>query len=287
MIRLAICMSIMLSLCPSKSLADPYPQYMDLHINDFAEVIDQETETTTRVALASLLHETGIEMTVVTIRSRADFDPSETLEAFARRLFDGWGIGAADNNDGILILVVTADRETRIQLGSAYGQAYDVIAQDIISANMVPDFRAGRFADGIESGAIETIDRIALRLATTSPGNNRPEGKTGLFERLDGWIFSLIFVGIVVYGLFRRKAGDAMIRFRQCPGCGRRGLSRHHARQPGGEGMPQDRLVTTVTCRHCDYRDDRERRIPDQKPAKRSRDFGGGKSSGGGASGRW
>ena len=284
MTRIAACLSLLLALMPYSGAAEPYPQSVDLHINDFAEVIDQETETTSRVALTTLLSETGIEMTVVTIRSRDDYDPSASIEAFARGLFNDWGVGNAETNDGIMILVATADRETRIQLGSAYDQAYDVIAQDIISSDMVPEFREGRFAEGIENGLIEVIDRIALRLATTSPNAMHPEGKTGLFERLDGWLFGLIFVAIAAYGLFRRRAGDALVRFQQCPGCGRRGLRRSHSRQPGPDG---GHIVTSVTCRLCDYRDDRERRIARQQGAKRSRNFGGGRSSGGGASGRW
>ena len=231
MTRLAACLSLLLALVPYSVVAEPYPQSLDLHINDFAEVIDQETETTSRVALATLLSETGIEMTVVTIRSRDDYDPSASIETFARGLFNDWGVGNADNNDGIMILVATADRETRIQLGSAYDQAYDVIAQDIISGDMVPEFRQGRFAEGIENGMLEVINRIALRLATTSPNPDRPDAKTGLFERLDGWLFGLIFVAIAAYGLFRRRAGDALTRFRHCPGCGRRGLRRSHSRQ--------------------------------------------------------
>lgn len=287
MTRLAACLSVVLAFWSYSAAAEPYPQSVDLHINDLAQVIDQETETTSRVALAALLSETGIEMTVVTIRSRDDYDPSASLETFAQGLFNDWGVGDTENNDGIMILVVTADRETRIQLGSAYDQAYDVIAQDIISADMLPEFREGRFSEGIENGVIEVIDRIALRLATTSPNAIHPDAETGLFERLDGWLFGLIFVGIAAYGLLRRRAGDALVRFRHCPGCGRRGLRRSHIRQPGPDGTMPGHVVTSVTCRHCDYRDDRERRVARQARAKTNRDFGGGRSSGGGASGRW
>lgn len=287
MTRLAACLSIVLVFWSYSADAEPYPQSTDLHINDFAEVIDQETETTARVALATLLGETGIEMTVVTIRSRDDFDASASIETFARGLFNDWGVGDAENNDGILVLVATADRETRIQLGSAYDQAYDVIAQDIINTSMVPEFREGRFTEGIENGVIEVIDRIALHLATSSPGAIHPDTKTGLFERLDGWLFGLVFVAIAAYGLLRRRVGDALVRFRHCPGCGRRGLRRSHGRHPGPDGTMSDQITTSVTCRHCDYRDDRERRIARQASAKRGRDFGGGRSSGGGASGRW
>lgn len=285
--RLAVCISLLLILCPLPGMTKPYPEVLDIHINDFSEVIDSETETNLRIALSALRNETGIEFTIVTIRSRKDFDPSASLEVFARGLFNSWGVGNAEHNDGIMMLVVTADRETRIELGAAYDQAYDVIAQDIIMSNMIPDFRESRFNEGVASGAIEIIDRIALSLAETSPNSGLPDASQGLFERLDGWIFGAVFVGIAAFGLFGRRAGDALMRFRRCPGCGRRGLSRHHVNFPAQNETAPGRVGTRVTCRHCDYRDEAERRVTRQRTRRADRGLGGGRSSGGGASGRW
>ena len=132
----ALCLS-----APAK--AETFPAHSDLFVNDHAGVLDPAAEDGLRATLGALATETGIEMTVLTIRSRDDYDPSASIEAFATGLFNDWGIGRADRNDGILVLVATADREMRIELGSAYGQGYDVLAQDIISRFFLPDFRAG------------------------------------------------------------------------------------------------------------------------------------------------
>lgn len=282
-----------LTLCfAGPGLAEPYPEPSDPYVNDFADLITPGIEAETRSALATLYSETGIEMTVVTLKTRDDFDPSASVEVFAQGLFNAWGIGDRERNDGILLLVVAADREARIELGAAYGQGYDVIAQDIVSSAMVPEFRDGKFGTGIEHGALAVIDRIALRLAGNLPATARPsDAPQGVFERLDGWFFGLVFVAISVYGLFGRRIGDRLTRLRRCPGCGRRTLRSERSIRPPDNGSEPQLELHRVVCRHCNFRDEREPRPMRSRPARsgdQSRGgFGGGRSSGGGASGRW
>lgn len=72
--------------------------------------------------MARLRDETGVEMAVLTIRTRAEFDASPSFAAFAERVFDGWGVGRADRNDAILLVVAAAERKPRLALGAAYDQ---------------------------------------------------------------------------------------------------------------------------------------------------------------------
>lgn len=289
--RLCALFCIILFPWAGPATASDYPAVADLHFNDLADLVDAETEDGTRAALSALLSQTGVEMTVVTIRSRQDYDAAGDLAEFAMGLFNDSGIGDATRNDGILMLVVSDDRETRIQLGSAYDQGYDVIAQDIVSTDMVPYFRDGDYGEGIERGVVELIDRVALPNTEAGVTGGAPDGDTGLFERFDGWLFGLAFAGIALYGLFGRKIGDGMTRFRRCPSCGRRGLHSERGIRPASDvdGLPLE--LHRISCRHCDFREDREpRAMKTQTGRRRGSDrgeFGGGKSSGGGASGRW
>src|SRR5690606_18788505 len=107
--------------------------------------------------------------TVLTIATRGDYDPSPSIEAFATGLFNAWGIGDASRNDGILVLVATNEREMRLELGAAYDQGYDVLAQDIVSRFFLPDIRDGDPARGIVGGSGEVMARIARRHAAALP----------------------------------------------------------------------------------------------------------------------
>ncbi|PPB81561.1 uncharacterized protein LV82_00770 [Albidovulum inexpectatum] len=261
----------------------PYPQPVDTYMNDFAGLIEPDAAQALRGSLAALERETGIQMAVLTIRARSDYDPSTSIADFAQRVFNGWGIGDPQTNDGILLLVSSQDREIRIHLGAAYDQAYDVIAQDIVSNVIAPRFREEQFSEGIEDGIMQTIDRIALRLVSESPHDGTGGG---FLDRIDHWIFGAI-AGIVGYGLFGRKIRNAAARLRRCPGCGTRGLRRVTVRLPEG-----GRRLRTY-CRNCDYRDDRmlrekrDEHVRHRRRTNSSGGFGGGRSSGGGASGKW
>lgn len=67
--------------------------------------------------------EAGAPVVVVTVKSMRDFDPaSPSIESFARRWFDTWGIGSQEKNDGVLVIISTGDRKGRIELGADWGR---------------------------------------------------------------------------------------------------------------------------------------------------------------------
>ncbi|MFZ1726009.1 MAG: TPM domain-containing protein [Albidovulum sp.] len=274
----------MLCLWPWMGTAEPYPDHADLYVNDLAGIISPQVTENLRSHLSVLKEETGVEMTVLTIPSRSDYDASASIEAFATRLFNGWGIGDAARNDGILVLVIPEDREMRIELGSAYDQGFDPLAQDMVNRYFKPDFIKGDYSAGIEKGVKETITRIARPKAA----NQRPEAvPAGGGEDIGEWIFRAAIALTIGLGLFGRPLSDRLVRLRACPQCGRRTLWRHRhgAQTTVANTLQQGRLVTE--CRSCAYRD--ERAIPRSRFTSGSSggSFGGGSSSGGGASGRW
>ncbi|MGB3177916.1 MAG: TPM domain-containing protein [Albidovulum sp.] len=278
---------LILGLSMSSVKAESFPIHQDIFVNDFADVIAPEAETRIRSALETLKADTGVEMTVLTIQSRSAFEAAGSLEAFSTGLFNHWGIGDANRNDGILLLVATEDRETRIELGSGYHQGYDVTAQDIISRWMVPAFRDLRWADGAEAGTREVIARIARRHAAQLPPEPVPSSPKGLLERAMEWIPWAAFAALGAFILFGRRLRDGFARFSRCPECGQRGLHRHRDLLDGTEESPKRHGRLTTTCRHCDYRTEKDYQISNRRSGSGGGGFGGGSSSGGGASGRW
>jgi uncharacterized protein len=264
--------------------AEPYPQHRDSYVNDYADVIAPDAESRLRAELQGLKTETGIEVTVLTIPSRADYDAAPTIEAFAQGVFNDWGVGDKTRNDGILVLVAKADREMRLQLGSAYDQGYDVLAQDIVSRYITPEFRDGLLSEGIEKGVTETIARIARPHAARLPAAQLPAAP----RDIAGWLIGGSAAALIALLALRRRIGNAVAGFRPCPQCGKRGLHRHsEIISPSSDTVPGLRRDIT-TCSNCSYADRRDSRIPiGRSKASSGGSFGGGKSSGGGATGRW
>jgi uncharacterized protein len=81
----------------------------------------------------------------------------EEIEQYAIRVVDAWKLGREASDDGALLLVAKDDRRVRIEVGRGLeGALTDLTSKRIIEETIVPSFRAGDFAGGIDAG----VDRI-------------------------------------------------------------------------------------------------------------------------------
>ncbi|MDU8926648.1 TPM domain-containing protein [Alisedimentitalea sp. MJ-SS2] len=263
------------------AIAQTYPDYESLTVNDFAGLLSDETETEISTQLDLLREDTGIEMTVVTLSRKDMFAPDLSLEEFAAGLFDQWGIGHKTRNDGILFLVLLTDRESRIELGKGYAGEWQFEANWVMDNAIIPEFKNGNYESGIKEGVDETIRKIARPFhAGAAPPDRGGDGAPL-------WWFGLIFVpiGLVIFG---RTIKDKLASMRRCPKCGQRTLSIERHTLEAATRAHSGRGERTTHCTSCDYHDTSSytiSRISSSKSSSSS--FGGGSSGGGGASGRW
>lgn len=160
--------------------AADYPDVQEIYVNDFADLLSTEQETELRGKLKALRVDHGVEFTVVTIRQMADHGHSGAIEPFATGLFNHWGVGDADRNDGVMLLVARYDRKMRIEVGSGYGDAKNAPMQRIIDREILPEFRNDQYARGIQKGA----DAVIHDLTGVYPG----EENTGWAGRQWKWL---------------------------------------------------------------------------------------------------
>lgn len=303
--RLLLALAFLVTAAAPPLFAQGLPQWQQMTVNDFARALSLENVQELDQMLSRLRADTGIEGTVVTLKNRADHGGTDGLGPFAKRLFNSWGIGDRTRNDGFMLLVLTEDREARIELGRGYSPEADILAQDIMRNVILPGFEQGDLPAGITKGTQSVIDLIARPMAQAAPIDNPyREGATR-----GNWLFRLIpmgFIGFVIVMIFRRSRNR-----NRCPQCGQRGLTTSFAPQeiPQADGgyLVKDDMITK-TCPHCGWQDSRPRPRPmigwygptglllreernrnvAIKPGREGGGgFGGGSSSGGGASGRW
>ena len=85
----------------------------DGYVNDFASVLDESAEGHLEDYLRTLERDTSAEVVVVTVTSL----DGTTIEDYANRLFADWGIGQAQSDNGVLLVVAPRDRSVRIEVG--------------------------------------------------------------------------------------------------------------------------------------------------------------------------
>lgn len=119
------------------------------HLVDLADLLPPEAERGLAAELAALEAETGDQLVVVTL----DGLRGETIESVAMRLGNGWGIGDEELDNGVLLIVAPSDRLTRIEVGCGLeGLLTDERAGEIVDGTLLPNFREGRFQQGIAAG---------------------------------------------------------------------------------------------------------------------------------------
>lgn len=105
-----------------------------------------------RLALTLKLHElestTRHEMVIVTVRTLDGRD----VAAFTRDLGSSWGVGREANN-GVVLLVAPNEQMVWVAVGKGLeGKLTKDACQKIMDETMMPLFRSGRLADGIDAG---------------------------------------------------------------------------------------------------------------------------------------
>jgi len=111
----------------------------------------------------------------------------EDVASFAQRVGEQWKVGRKDVGDGLILVVAKNDRTVQIQVAKALqGAIPDIAAGRIISQQIVPAFRAGDFAGGLNTAVDRLGERIAGEgLATPTPtrqGSPRGDSRGGGFD---------------------------------------------------------------------------------------------------------
>ncbi|TDK41070.1 TPM domain-containing protein [Antarcticimicrobium luteum] len=197
------------------------PGYLDVYVNDYADLLDAGAETRIRDDLIGLYDRTGIEMTVLTIPSLSDYGHYGPIEPFATALFNAWGIGNAARNDGVLVLVSRYDRNMRIEIGSGYDPSWDARMQRVIDDGFLPDFRDDAYQAGIETGVDETIYEITGHYPGTYDAGTFAQGWGWIFRQLGAlgnWLWGLVAAPLAAGGFWLRRY--LRRRPRPCPECG-------------------------------------------------------------------
>ena len=176
---------------------------------DKADLIPAPAEAALTTKLEALEQATTDQVVVVTL---PDLQGRE-IEDYGYRLGRAWGIGRADKDNGLLLIVAPNERKVRIEVGRGLEPVMtDALSTLIIQNDILPAFRDGDYAGGIERG-VEAIDRQLRLDPTEAQAVAQAAAESGSGAPVSAIFFILIilaflffsFIGAVSRGGRRRR----------------------------------------------------------------------------------
>ena len=123
------------------------------YIADPENRMSQAAKESVNRELYQLRLNTDAEVAVAVVPSIGDMD----ISSFAEKVFTSWGLGKADRDNGLLILIALQQREAFIATGyGVEGIIPDISAKAIIDTAIVPNMKNGDL-DAAVSDAVSTV----------------------------------------------------------------------------------------------------------------------------------
>jgi uncharacterized protein len=140
----------------------PNPRTRDgTWVTDLPGALRADTIARLNTTIGEVERTAGVEMAVVVIKSL----DGRAVEDVAVKLFELWGIGKKNKDNGLLLLWSTSDRRVRVEVGYGLeGALPDGKVGAILDSYLIPRFKAGDFDRGILDG----VDAL-LRVARNEP----------------------------------------------------------------------------------------------------------------------
>jgi uncharacterized protein len=127
------------------------------HVNDDADMLSPATARQLEALLTQFEQQESTQIVVLTIPSLE----GDSLEDFSIRLAEAWKIGQKGLDNGAILLIAKNDRKIRIEVGYGLeGRLTDLMAGRIIRNVIAPQFRSGRFDQGISDGVAAMIATV-------------------------------------------------------------------------------------------------------------------------------
>jgi uncharacterized protein len=120
------------------------------YVNDYAGILNSADVARLTAICEELQATNGTELAIVLVETIG----SQSIESYAQDLFETWGIGKDNADNGVLILMAVNDREWRVHTGyGVEGLLPDSLAGRIMENEAVPEFRNGDFGQGLINAA--------------------------------------------------------------------------------------------------------------------------------------
>ena len=183
-------------LFPALVLAYASPGKPTGFVNDYAGLLKAEEKAVLEQKLSDYEKQTGNEVSIVIVQAL----DGDTAQNVANNLFNEWGIGKKNKDNGILVLISLKERSFWMEIG--YGledKLTDAQSNWLFRNIIIPNFQAGNYYSG--------INELADKIIATAGGEEIPASyldRKGSFWSFDMVIILIYFPLVVLWSLLGR-----------------------------------------------------------------------------------
>ncbi len=190
-------------------------------VTDLVGVLDADARARLARVIDRVRERTGAEIAVLVVPSTAP----DSIEEYAIAVFDRWKIGQKGKDNGLLFVTAMQDRRMRIATGYGLEEILpDGKVGEIRDREILPFFRAGRYAEGIVRGT-EALASVVLNRAGAADAGRRLQGRSrrhaGAFGSrwtgalLAAFILLILFSAVMSAADRRAALGGRRVRSRR------------------------------------------------------------------------
>jgi len=138
--------------------SDPENIDVEDNVSDFAGLIEDKYITKIDKVIRNIEGRTTAEVAVITINSLK----GKSIDELAFHLFNKFGIGKKDENNGILLLIAKEENQFRVEIGLGLEEIIDDdLRQNLINNLILPNFKKKKFGQAILKFIKIVADRIS------------------------------------------------------------------------------------------------------------------------------
>lgn len=183
-------------------------------------IMSAAAQTRADSIIAGIWRQTSAEVVAVIVNSIGDDDATD----FATRLYTKWGIGKADNDNGLLVLVVKDQHKVVLRTGYGMeGVMPDALTARVWRNYMIPSFRNDDYDQGMIDGLTEisrilTVPGVSEELKSKYANDSRAGNAGGTDELWKIYVaFALAITGfalvILLWTLFSTRRRSEYDRY--------------------------------------------------------------------------
>lgn len=138
---------------------------------DSAHILKANQVTSIEDQIAEIKKTTTHAVAVLTVDSLK----GESIESYSLKVANSWGVGSAERNDGVLLVLAMKEHKIRIEVGSGiHDLVSDSTASNIIDTKISPNMKSGDYNAAISSGVSAIGDSLSEKAPVTPAESVEP-----------------------------------------------------------------------------------------------------------------